>query len=142
MATRQSVVLRVEDHEDSLAMYAIAFTASGFNVLSATDAAAAFALACAYPPDAVVLDERLPDRSGAELARDLSHNEATRGRSRGVDGRCAHAAACGVCGLRSVPAEAVRLGSARRGGVSSAWARDAGRPSAVLETAGPACQDS
>jgi DNA-binding response OmpR family regulator len=72
------VVLIVDDHEDSLAMYALGLLAMGFQPLTAETAEEGFASACAFHPDVVVADVTLPGVSGLELARQLREDDRTR----------------------------------------------------------------
>jgi two-component system, cell cycle response regulator DivK len=72
------VVLLVDDHEDSLAMYAIGLLAMGFQPVTAGTAEAAFARACELHPEVIVADITLPDTSGLELTRRLRQDGRTR----------------------------------------------------------------
>lgn len=71
------VVLLVENHEDSLEMYALGLRAMGFQPVTARTAADAFARACEINPDVVVSEVRLPGESGLELARRLREDART-----------------------------------------------------------------
>jgi two-component system, cell cycle response regulator DivK len=72
------VVLIVDDHEDSLAMYAYSLLAMGFEALTAGSAEDAFARACECHPDVVVADVTLRGVSGLELARRLRDDARTK----------------------------------------------------------------
>jgi two-component system, cell cycle response regulator DivK len=74
---RRPVVLIVDDHADSLAMYAFGLQAMGFESLMAETAEAAFARACELHPDVVVADVALPGISGLDLARRLREDART-----------------------------------------------------------------
>jgi CheY-like chemotaxis protein len=72
------VVLLVEDNADLRLLYADAMRDSGLIVQeAATVAEALTALAAAHPPGLVVLDRRLPDGDGWDVARALKADEAT-----------------------------------------------------------------
>lgn len=62
------VVLLVEDDEDTRFIYATCLRHAGFRVVEASSAREALEAALARPPDVVVLDRRLGDRDGLELA--------------------------------------------------------------------------
>jgi two-component system cell cycle response regulator DivK len=72
------IVLLVDDHEDTLAMYAIGLMAMNFRVVTATTAERALGLACAHRPDAIVLDAWLSGSSGSQLALELRGDTRTR----------------------------------------------------------------
>ena len=71
-------VLIVDDHADSVEMYACVLLAMGFDPLTAETADAAFARACELKPDVVVADISLPDVSGLELTRRLRADTRTK----------------------------------------------------------------
>lgn len=58
-------------------MYSHALTYAGFDVSTAIDAEAAYALATVLYPSVVVTDFRLPGWSGAELCNRLKRNDRT-----------------------------------------------------------------
>ncbi len=60
------VVLLVDDHADTLTMYAEMLRFSGFDVLQAADGAEALALGADTRPSIVVTDLRMPGRVSAE----------------------------------------------------------------------------
>ena len=64
-------LLLVDDDRVVLATLAEGLEAAGYTVLRAQNAAEALAVAHKDCPELAVLDMRLPDRSGVELARDL-----------------------------------------------------------------------
>jgi len=72
------VVLIVDDHEDSLAMYAFGLLAMGFQPVIASTAEDAFSRACQIHPDIVVTDVTLPGLSGLDLTRQLRQDARTR----------------------------------------------------------------
>ena len=75
------IVLIVDDHEESLAMYAFGLLAKGFLPVTASTGEEAFARACQIRPDAVVADVSLPDISGLDLARRLRTDARTKNAS-------------------------------------------------------------
>lgn len=64
-------VLVVDDEQQVLRALTGALTAVGYTTASAASGAAALELAALRPPDAVVLDLRLPDLDGVEVCRRL-----------------------------------------------------------------------
>src|SRR5688572_14496199 len=72
------VVLLVDDHEDSAAMYAIGLLAMGFEPVTAETAEEGFERACRLNPDVVVADVNLAGSSGLELTRRLRSDTRTR----------------------------------------------------------------
>lgn len=77
-ARRSPVVLIVDDHEDTAAMYAILLLATGFQPVSAATAATGFECACVVRPDIIVTDISLGDASGLDLTRRLRGDTRTR----------------------------------------------------------------
>jgi CheY-like chemotaxis protein len=78
-AQRESpVVLLVDDHEDSAAMYAMGLLAMGFQPVTSGTAEDAFARACEIRPDVIVADVTLTRGSGVELTRRLRSDVRTR----------------------------------------------------------------
>lgn len=75
---RAPVVLLVDDHLDSLDIYALYLRAMGFTPITARTAEDAFARACADRPAVVVADVTLPGRSGVDLVRQLRADDRTR----------------------------------------------------------------
>lgn len=72
------MVLIVDDHEDSVAMYAFGLLALGFEPVTAITADDAFARTCELKPDVIVADMTLPDTSGLELTRRLRQDDRTK----------------------------------------------------------------
>jgi two-component system phosphate regulon response regulator PhoB len=72
------VVLIVDDHQDSLAMYAFVPLAMGFQPAIAANAEDGFARACKLHPDVIVAHMTLPGASGLELARRLREDTRTK----------------------------------------------------------------
>jgi CheY-like chemotaxis protein len=72
------VVLIVDDHPDSLAMYALGLLIMGFQPLMAESAEEAFSRACESRPDVVVTDVGLGGASGLELTRQLRSDFRTK----------------------------------------------------------------
>ncbi|HVH00268.1 MAG TPA: response regulator [Miltoncostaeaceae bacterium] len=68
---RAERVLVVDDEPQVLRGLTAALEAAGYDVIGAGTAAAALEAAALRPPDAVVLDLRLPDGSGVEVCRRL-----------------------------------------------------------------------
>lgn len=63
------LVLLVEDDPDARIIYRSCLNHASFDVVEAPSARDAIEAAAARKPDIVVLDRRLPDRDGLELAR-------------------------------------------------------------------------
>ncbi len=72
------MVLIVDDHEDSAAMYALGLLAMGFRPVTAETAEDAFARTCELHPDVIVADFTLPGVSGLELTRRLRQDDRTK----------------------------------------------------------------
>lgn len=72
------MVLLVDDHEDSVAMYALGLLAMGFEPVTAETADDAFARTCELKPDVIVADVTLRGTSGLELARRLRQDGRTK----------------------------------------------------------------
>jgi two-component system phosphate regulon response regulator PhoB len=72
------VVLLVDDHEDSAAMYAIGLLGMGFQPITSETGKDAFARACQIRPDVVVADVTLTGASDIELARRLRGDRRTK----------------------------------------------------------------
>lgn len=71
-------VLLVDDFVDALEVWEMFLSAAGFTVLTATDGIAGLEMARTTRPDVVVLDLQMPGLSGAEVARALRDDDATR----------------------------------------------------------------
>jgi len=78
VTSRSPVVLIVDEHRDSLAMYAYGLLAMGFQPVPVENPDHAFARACELHPDAVVSDVTLPEGSGLDLTRRLREDVRTR----------------------------------------------------------------
>ncbi|HEX2502609.1 MAG TPA: response regulator, partial [Miltoncostaeaceae bacterium] len=68
---RAERVLVVDDEPQVLRSLTAALSAAGYEVSGAETVATALEAAALRPPDAVVLDLRLPDGSGVEVCRRL-----------------------------------------------------------------------
>ena len=79
MARESPIVLLVDDHDDSAAMYAIGLLAMGFQPVTAATAEDGFERACRLRPDVVVADVSLAGMSGLDLTRRLRRDARTRG---------------------------------------------------------------
>ena len=77
MQVTSPVVLIVQDHDDSPAMYALGLLAMGFQPFTAKTGEEAFARACDIRPDVVVADVTLPGISGLDLTRRLRADART-----------------------------------------------------------------
>jgi CheY-like chemotaxis protein len=72
-------LLYVEDNEDNLYMLQLRFDMiGGYEVLSARDGAAGFAMAASHRPDLIPMDLNLPGIDGWEATRRLKTGPATR----------------------------------------------------------------
>lgn len=78
MAARSPVVLIVDDHEDSRAMYAFGLLAMGFQAEVAATGEDALARVGELHPDVIVADVSLPGMSGLDLTRRLRGDPSTR----------------------------------------------------------------
>jgi CheY-like chemotaxis protein len=72
------LVLLVEGHEDTRAMYALSLSAMGFDVVSTEDTTEAYRCAWDSPPDIIVIDVPTPNDGDSQLAHDLKQNPRTR----------------------------------------------------------------
>ena len=72
------LVLLVEGHEDTRAMYAFALYASGFDVVAAQDGPEACARVTRIHPDLIVADLPAPQQSGWALLDVLKRDDRTR----------------------------------------------------------------
>jgi two-component system, cell cycle response regulator DivK len=72
------LVLVVEEHEDTRAMYAHALSAMGFDVIPAPDWTQAYRRAWEIHPDVIVTDLPIPNCEDWQFLRDLKHDARTR----------------------------------------------------------------
>jgi two-component system cell cycle response regulator DivK len=70
-------ILLVEDNEMNRDMLARRLERQGYSVVTATDGAQGFTLACAEAPDLILMDIGLPDTDGWEVTRLLKTNKDT-----------------------------------------------------------------
>ena len=75
--TRQPLVLIVDDNEQNRKLARDVLRASGLETVEAATGADGVALAAARLPDVVLLDIRLPDMDGGEVARALRDDART-----------------------------------------------------------------
>jgi two-component system cell cycle response regulator DivK len=73
------VVLLVDGHADSLALYALGLFATGFDVVPAKDGAEAVARAYQTHPDIIVTELPMADYDGWQFLQDLKQSPHTRG---------------------------------------------------------------
>jgi DNA-binding response OmpR family regulator len=78
-SSRKSVVLIVDDHEDTRELYVQFFEVMGYAAREATTCTDALAQIRSGGIDAIILDRRLPDGDGADVCRALKHDPHTRG---------------------------------------------------------------
>ena len=72
------LVLIVEGHEDTRALYALALSAMGFDVVAERDGTEAFRRAWELHPDIIVTDLRLPNGDGWQVLQDMKNDTRTR----------------------------------------------------------------
>lgn len=72
------LVLLIDDHQDTLALYAIALSAMGFEVMSARDAADAFTSAWTHHPDVIVTEIHIGSTHSWDLLARLRTEARTR----------------------------------------------------------------
>jgi two-component system cell cycle response regulator DivK len=102
VSSRSPLVLIVDDHADSCAMYAEALGVMGFQPVIEGTGERGFERACELHPDVVVADVTLPGITGLELTRRLRDDIRTKdvaiivltGRTFGSDEQQAAAAGC------------------------------------------------
>src|SRR4030042_1848626 len=70
-------VLVVDDEIHIIHVVAIKLKNNGYDVISASNGAEAYELACAERPDIVVTDYQMPLMTGVEMIEKLRANEAT-----------------------------------------------------------------
>ena len=73
------LVLVADDDEDILMLVRLILERAGFEVIAARDGAEAVELACARPPQLVVLDVTMPEVDGLEALERLRADERTAG---------------------------------------------------------------
>src|SRR5215218_11395931 len=73
------VILLVDDHEDTVDMYALALLGMGFKPVTATNANGAFHRACTYHPRVVVTDLSMAVLSGFDLIHRMRADPRTAG---------------------------------------------------------------
>jgi two-component system, cell cycle response regulator DivK len=71
------VVLIVDDNEKNRKLAGSVLSAAGFRTIEAATGAEALALAAEHVPDVILMDLRLPDIDGTEVARTLGEHERT-----------------------------------------------------------------
>jgi two-component system cell cycle response regulator DivK len=75
--TESPLVLVVDDDERNLRLARDVLRAGGLRTLEAATGAEAIALAVAHLPDVILLDLRLPDMHGTDVARELRDDART-----------------------------------------------------------------
>jgi two-component system alkaline phosphatase synthesis response regulator PhoP len=71
-------VLVVDDEIHIVHVAAIKLRNNGYDVITATNGAEAFELACAEKPDIIVTDFQMPVMTGVELVEKIRQNEETK----------------------------------------------------------------
>jgi CheY-like chemotaxis protein len=108
-------ILVVDDNRLILRLLALALEEVGFEAVPADCAEAALAIARADPPDACVVDQEMPGRTGAELVRLLRWSSDARLRRLPVIGMSAYPAAeaelraAGACAFLRKPVDDAAL---------------------------------
>jgi two-component system, cell cycle response regulator DivK len=74
---RRPLVLIVDDHEMNRKLASDVLSAAGFRTLVAASGAEGIALANEHMPDVILMDLRLPDMDGSDVARALGTRERT-----------------------------------------------------------------
>lgn len=72
------LVLVIERHEDTRALYALALSASGFDVVAVQDESEASSRAWVIQPDIIVTDLPTPNSDGWQFLETLKQNPPTR----------------------------------------------------------------
>ncbi|NQT53551.1 response regulator [bacterium] len=78
MASLRKRILIADDDLDVHALVQHALRDDGYQLLTATDGAAALARALTEDPDLIILDVHMPERNGFEVFADLRQNDDTR----------------------------------------------------------------
>jgi CheY-like chemotaxis protein len=108
-------ILAVDDNRLILRLLALMLEEVGFEVVPADSAEAALALARADPPDLCIVDQEMPDRSGADLVRTMRWSGDARLRRMPVVGLSAYPQAerelraAGACAFLRKPIEDATL---------------------------------
>jgi two-component system cell cycle response regulator DivK len=71
------VVLIVDDNEKNRKLAATIMSAAGFRTIESATGAEALSLAAEHVPDVILMDLRLPDMDGTQVARTLADGERT-----------------------------------------------------------------
>ena len=71
-------VLLIDDDEDLISIFTTALNKDGFETVFATTGQEGLDKAKAERPDAILLDQVLPDMSGNDILKILKHSETTR----------------------------------------------------------------
>ena len=77
-APTRPLVLIVEGHEDTRALYALALSAMGFDVVAAEEGPEAFRCTWEMHPDIIVTDLPMPNYDAWQFLQDLKENPHTR----------------------------------------------------------------
>jgi len=77
-APTRPLVLVVEGHDDTRAMYALALSAMGFEVVAAEDGTDAYRRAWEIHPDIIVTDLPMPNYESWQFVQDMKQNPRTR----------------------------------------------------------------
>jgi CheY-like chemotaxis protein len=72
------LVLIVDGHEDTRALYELALSGMGFDVVAEPDGTRAFRRAWELHPDVIVTDLRLPNGDGWQVLHDVKNDTRTR----------------------------------------------------------------
>lgn len=79
MTAERARILVIDDERDFCEFVKIALEKTGqFEVLTSTDGTTGISMAESDQPQLILLDIKMPQMSGAEVAEHLLHNEATR----------------------------------------------------------------
>jgi DNA-binding response OmpR family regulator len=79
VAKRKASVLVADDDPEILTLLSLRLKQRGYEVLEAVDGEKALEEARAKHPDLVILDVMMPQKNGWEVARELKHDEKTKG---------------------------------------------------------------
>lgn len=67
-------ILVVDDNKEFLEEIKETLSLSGYEVVAINDAATAFEIACAAKPDVVLLDLKMPGKTGFKVADEITHS--------------------------------------------------------------------